>query len=224
MPRYVLDTPMTRERRSARSLLETTRRSLGYHGEPNPQLSADGASVEHPRSTILSMRGIPIIIGTALVAMSLTAAPGRALPTRTSGGAPGSSPAAQYSVEVTSICAGALLFEGTHELGTRSDALEIAAAIRASTAQRLALVTALSVPPELQDTSSRWIATQRRLASLYARLWVRIYDTIDSARTRAQRATLPKRLQKLVHAPDALKSAAGRLELKLHVPDCTGGG
>jgi hypothetical protein len=139
-------------------------------------------------------------------------------------GAPGSSPAAEYSLAVTRICAGALLFEGTHEMGTRSDALEIAAAIRASSAQRLVRVTALSVPPELQDKSGRWISSQRRLASLYARLWVRIYDTIDAARTPAQLATLPKRLQKLVHAPDRLKSSAGRLELKLHVPDCTGGG
>ena len=109
-------------------------------------------------------------------------------------------------------------------MGTRSDALEIATAIRASTAGRLVRVTALSVPPELQQTSSRWILSQRRLASLYARLWVRIYDTIEAARTRAQRATLPKRLWKLVHAPDHLKLAAGRLGLKLHVPDCTGGG
>jgi len=83
---------------------------------------------------------------------------------------------------------------------------------------------ALSVLPELQDTSSRWISSQRRLASLYARLWVRIYDTIDAARTPAQLAMLPRRLQKLVHAPDPLKSAARHLELGLHVPDCTGGG
>ncbi len=173
------------------------------------------------------MRTIALIAGTALVAMWLAATPGRAVPTRMVGGAlggPGSSPAAEYSLAVTRICAGALLFEGTHEMGTRSDALEIATAIRASTEQRLVRVTALSVPPELQDTSSRWISSQRRLASLYARLWVRIYDTIDAARTPAQLATLAKRLERLVHAPDHLKSAAGRLELKLHVPDCTGGG
>ena len=78
--------------------------------------------------------------------------------------------------------------------------------------------------PQLQHTSSRWISSQRRLASLYARTWVHIYDTIDAARTPAQRATLAARLQELVHAPDPLKLAAGRLELELHVPDCTGGG
>jgi hypothetical protein len=59
---------------------------------------------------------------------------------------------------------------------------------------------------------------------MYARTWVRIYDTIDAANTRAQKATLAERLEKLVHAPDALKLAARRLELELHVPDCTGGG
>ena len=52
----------------------------------------------------------------------------------------------------------------------------------------------------------------------------RIYDTIDAAHTPTQRATLAKRLDKLVHAPDALKSTARHLELELHVPDCTGGG
>ena len=55
-------------------------------------------------------------------------------------------------------------------------------------------------------------------------LWVRIFDTIEAARTPAQKATLPERLQELVHAPDPLQLAAGRLELQLHVPDCTGGG
>ena len=78
--------------------------------------------------------------------------------------------------------------------------------------------------PSSDALNSRWISSQRRLASLYARLWVRIYDTIDAARTPAQQATLPERLKELVHAPDPLKLAAGRLELELHVPDCTGGG
>ena len=68
------------------------------------------------------------------------------------------------------------------------------------------------------------MASQRQLAATFARLWVRIYDTIDAARTAAQRATLPRRLEQLVHAPDRLKLSAGRLELALHVPDCTGGG
>jgi hypothetical protein len=171
------------------------------------------------------MHTLPIVIGTALVASALAATPGRA--TRTEDGSLGttqSSPAVAYSVAVTQICAGALLFDNPHQMGRRSDALSIADDIQASTARRLDRVTAVSVPPELQDISSRWVDSERRLAALFARTWVRIYDTIDAANTPAQRAALPKRLQKLVHAPDALKRAAGLLELELHVPDCTGGG
>ena len=151
----------------------------------------------------------------ALAAMALTATQGRA--------APGGS-RAQYSFAVAHVCAGALLFDHPHHLGTRADALAVARDIRASTARRLTRVTALSIPNELQRTSSRWISSQRRLAAMYARIWVRIYDAIDAARTREQRATLPSRLEQLVQAPDNLRRAARRLELELRVPDCTGGG
>jgi hypothetical protein len=163
------------------------------------------------------MRIFPIAIGLAIAASTLTAAPGLSGRTQTS-------PGADYSAAVTQICAGALLFDGDHQLGTRSDALSVAQDIQASTARRLARVTALTVPSELAGVSSRWVASQRRLAALYARLWVRVYDTIDAARTPVQQATLAARLVKLVHTPDRLKLAAGRLELELHVPDCTGGG
>ena len=132
--------------------------------------------------------------------------------------------AAQYSVAIARICANALLFDRAHDMGTRADALDIARDIRASTARRLARVAALSVPPELVRLSSRWIASQHELAALFARLWVRIYDTIDAARTSAQRATLPTRLEQLVHTPDRLKLTAGQLGIELRVPDCTGGG
>jgi hypothetical protein len=130
----------------------------------------------------------------------------------------------KYSHAVTRICAGALLFDHSHRMGTRSDALAVARDIGASTARRLKRVTALPIPPKLRPASSRWISSQRQLAAMFARTWVRIYDTIDAARTRAQRATLANRLEQLVHAPDQLKLAAGRLERRLHVPDCTGGG
>lgn len=171
----------------------------------------------HP--TIRQMRAFPIVLGTALAATALGSAPAFG----GAAGPMGTSPV-HYSVAVTRICAGALLFDHKHRMGTRADALAVARDIRASTARRLARVTRLSVPPQLQHTSSRWISSQRRLASLYARTWVRIYDTIDAARTPAQRATLADRLHELVHAPDPLKLVAGRLELELHVPDCTGGG
>jgi hypothetical protein len=112
-------------------------------------------------------------------------------------------------------------------MSTRSDALSIAHDIQASTARRLIRVTALSIPPELNRISSRWISSQHRLASLYARTWISIFDTldaIDAARTPAKRAIFAGRLKELVHAPDPLRLAAGRLERELHVPDCTGGG
>jgi hypothetical protein len=159
--------------------------------------------------------------------MALAAAQGRALPARISPAprtAPGNPSAAEYSLAVTRICARALLFDHAHHMGTRADALAVARDIRASTARRLARVAAVPVPPQLQRISRRWISTQRRLAVLYARAWVRIYDTIDTAKTPTQLAALPHRLHQLVHTPDPLRLAAGRLELQLHVPDCTGDG
>jgi len=57
---------------------------------------------------------------------------------------------------------------------------------------------------------------------MFARNWVRIYDAIAAAQTPEQLAALPQRLHELVHEPDRLRLLAGRLELKLHVPDCTG--
>ena len=170
---------------------------------------------------------LTIVVGTAFVA-ALAAAPVLALSTPRSGelsrDVPGDTTAVGYSLAVTGICSGALLFDHAHHMGTRADALAVARDIRASTDRRLARVTALSVPRELQHTSSRWVASQRRLAVSYARTWVRIYDTIDAVRTPAQRDALAERLHQLVHAPDRLRLAAAQLELELHVPDCTGGG
>jgi hypothetical protein len=172
------------------------------------------------------MRTLPVV-STTLIAIALAATPGRAVPTRISAApptAPGNPSAAAYSLAVTRICAGALLFDHPHHMGTRADALAVASDIRASTARRLARVAAVPVPPELRRISSRWASSQRRLAAAYARAWVRIYEAIDAARTPGQRATLAGRLHQLVHAPDPLRLGAGRLELELHVPDCTGGG
>jgi hypothetical protein len=161
------------------------------------------------------MRSFSVLVGSALAAAALVAPPGHAA---------SAYPTTEYTRGVWRVCGGALLFDHPHDMGTRANALSVARDIRASTARRLARVTALSVPGELRRLNSRWISSQRRLASLYARLWVRIFDTIDAARTPAQKAPLPEQLKALVHAPDPLKLAAGRLELQLHVPDCTGGG
>ena len=109
------------------------------------------------------MRTFPILVGIALAATMLAAASGRATST------PASAAAAQYSHAVTRICAGALLFDHAHPMGTRSDALSVARDIRTSTARRLARVTAVSVPAELQHLSSRWISSQRQLAAMFAK-------------------------------------------------------
>lgn len=158
----------------------------------------------------------------AIIAVAAFAAP--ALAATLGRSAPGGTASIQYSLAVTRICAGALLFDHAHHEGTRADALSVARDIKASTARRLDRVAALTVPPLLIHLSSRWVASQRRLAEMFARLWVRIYDTIDAARTPAQQATLAGRLEHLVHLPDPLKLASHRLELELNVPDCTGGG
>jgi hypothetical protein len=169
------------------------------------------------------MRALPIVVvGTALAVTALVAPTVAASPEGPE--APRAASAAQYSRAVTHICAGALLFDHAHHMGTRADALAIARDIRSSTARRIARVAAVIAPTRLQRVSRRWISSQRRLAAMFARLWVRIYDTIAAARTPAQRAGLAGRLEPLVHAPDRLKLVAGRLELALRVPDCTGGG
>jgi hypothetical protein len=178
--------------------------------------------VERLRTTIGLMRVFLAIVATALVATALAAASARAVPTKTTSGPAGSKSAAKYARAVTRICAGALLFDHAHETGTRADALEVAADIRASTESRLVRVVAVPVPRRLRRISRRWIASQRRLAAIFARSWVQIYDAIDAAQTPAQWAALPHRLHELVHASDPLRLAAGRLELRLHVPDCTG--
>ena len=134
----------------------------------------------------------------------------------------GSSRAA-YSRAVTEICSGALLFEGSHAIGTRPGALAVARDIRASTRRRLLRVDALPVPRGLDGLVERWTRLERRLANLYAQSWVGIYDLIAATHTPAQRARAPRLLRRLVRAPDRLRLAATRIELTLGVPDCTGG-
>jgi hypothetical protein len=159
------------------------------------------------------MPAVPAALATALAAATLAVASAPA--------AEGTS-ASQYSAAVTRICAGALLFDHAHEVGTRADALAVAQDIEDSTARRLARVVAVPVPAALRRVSGRWVSSQRALAAVFARTWVQIYDAVAAAQTPAQQAALPRRLRELVHAPDPLRLIAGRLELELHVPDCTG--
>jgi hypothetical protein len=130
---------------------------------------------------------------------------------------------AAYTRAVTTICAGALLFEGRHAIGTRAGALAVARDIRASTRRRLRRVEALSVPLGLEAVVERWITVERRLANVYAESWVGIFEVIAAIHTPGQRARAPRLLRRLLDAPDQLRLAASRIEFILHIPDCTGG-
>jgi hypothetical protein len=124
---------------------------------------------------------------------------------------------------VTGICAHALLFEGRHEIGTRAGAVAVARDIRASTSRRLRRIRALPIDPPDPGLSTRWLGLELRLASVYARSYVRIYDLIAAANTPSKRARMPRALHRLLHAPDALRATTADLEQQLQVPDCTGG-
>jgi len=130
---------------------------------------------------------------------------------------------AGYSRAVARICAGALLFDGRHRIGTRAGAITVSRDIRATGGRRLRRVDDLPKPPGEAALAVRWIATERRLVATYARAYLQIWYAIERANTPAQRARLPRVLAPLLHAPDALQAEAEQLELRLHVPDCTGG-
>jgi hypothetical protein len=125
---------------------------------------------------------------------------------------------------VTGICAHALLFEGTHEIGTRAGAVAVARDIRASTGRRLQRIRALPLRPPHQRLSTRWLRLEQRLAAVYARSYLLIFDAIAAAKTPRQHAQLPSVLGRLLHAPDSLRATTTSVERRLRVPDCTGGG
>ena len=129
----------------------------------------------------------------------------------------------EWSQEVTRICTHALLFEGTHESGTRAGAIAVARDIRASTQRRVGLIRALDVSPPQRLLASRWLRLEGRLAATYASSYVRIYEAIAAAKSQAQLDRLPLVLRRLLDAPDGLRRRTASIELRLHVPDCTGG-
>jgi hypothetical protein len=146
-------------------------------------------------------------------AVAATSTPSAAIATRPS----------TWSGAVTGICAHALLFEGSHQIGTRAGAVAVARDIRASTARRLRRIQALEIVPPHRRLSTRWLELEERLAAVYASSFVRIHDAIAGAETPKQRARLPRVLRRLLDAPDALRTIAASLEQRLRVPDCTGG-
>jgi hypothetical protein len=130
---------------------------------------------------------------------------------------------AAYSRAVSRICTGAPLFSHKHEIGTRAGAIAVSRDIRTTGHKRLLRVDAVTKPVKTAGKDTRWITTERTLVDMYARNYLRIWNQIERANTPAQRARLPQVLHRLIHAADALKLRAGKLELTLSVPDCTGG-
>jgi hypothetical protein len=130
---------------------------------------------------------------------------------------------ARYSQAVAPICAGALLFEGHHQIGTLAGAIAVSQDIRATGARRLRRVDAVAKPAGIARLAAAWIALERRLVKTYASTYLRIWYAIQRANSAAQRAALPGVLDALIHRPDRLQYQAARLERRLRVPDCTGG-
>jgi hypothetical protein len=128
-----------------------------------------------------------------------------------------------WSRAVAQICAGGLLFEGRHEIGTRAGALAVAEDIRATTRRRLVLVAALSPPAGLQAIAARWITIEEHLAAIYAHSYVRIFDVIDAGSAPGQREQEAQIIGRLLRAPDRFRQTAALIERRLRVPDCTGG-
>lgn len=129
-----------------------------------------------------------------------------------------------FSNRVNRICAGAVLFEGRHEIGTRAGAVAVSRDIRKTGARRLRRVAAVPGPHSQAQVIRRWLEVERRLVAAYARDYFLIWGAIEDANSPAQRARLPARLHALLHDPDALKRKALVYALRLGVPDCTGGG
>lgn len=128
-----------------------------------------------------------------------------------------------WRVGVTNICAGALLFEDRHSIGTEHGAVAVARDIRASTARRLTRIDALQAHPERPLRASHWLRVEHRLSELYASSYLGIWHAIAHANSPAERARLPRILGQMLHRPDVARAQARLLEVQLRVPDCTGG-
>lgn len=128
-----------------------------------------------------------------------------------------------YSSAVARICAGSLLFAGSHEIGTRAGAIAVSKDIRRTGLHRLRLVDRITKPRATAMLDARWIALERRLVGVYAATYLRIWYVIERYETPGRRASLPARLRALIDLPRPLERRARQLEERLHIPDCTGG-
>jgi hypothetical protein len=130
---------------------------------------------------------------------------------------------AGYSQAVTQICAGALLFEGRHRIGTRAGAIAVSRDIRATGERRLRRVDAVAKPTSTAELAARWIAVERELVQTYASTYLEIWNAIENARSPAEHRSLPALLRTLLGRPERLQGQAASLAQRLYVPDCTGG-
>jgi hypothetical protein len=146
--------------------------------------------------------------------VALTGTPLPSAPVQTSAG---------YSRAVTQICAGALLFEGRHRIGTRAGAIAVSRDIRATGSRRLDRVDAVLKPASTAELAERWIAVERHLVQTYASTYLQIWYAIENADSPHKHARLPALLRTLISRPDGLQGQAARLAQELYVPDCTGG-
>jgi hypothetical protein len=129
-----------------------------------------------------------------------------------------------FSQRVNRICAGALLFEGRHEIGTRAGAVSVSRDIRKTGTRRLRRVAAVPKPESQAAAIARWLEVERRLVAAYARDYLLVWDAIEKAYRQGRKSSLPARIRALVHDPDDLKRQARKYELTFGLRDCTGGG
>jgi hypothetical protein len=165
-----------------------------------PALSADDGLVLH--------RLVAVFVAVFAVAAPCSAAGQRAV----------------FSERVARICAGARLFDGEHAIGTRAGAIAVSRDIRATGARRLRRVAAVHKRAAQAAMISRWLRLEQRLVAAYARDYLLIWYAIEAADTPSEHALLTTRIHALVHATDGLRRQAGAYELRLRIPDCTGGG
>ena len=129
----------------------------------------------------------------------------------------------RYSHAVAETCAGALLFEGSHQIGTRAGAVAVSRDIRRTGTERLRRVDAIPRPVAAARPLVRWLRLERRLVDIYSTNYLRIWNAIQRADTRREQAELPRILRPLIEEPYPLQQRLAVLELALRLPDCTGG-
>ena len=201
----------------------TKRRMTASPSAEGWQPSAARVSATQHRGTNLSRRAIPIIVGTALVAMSLAATPGHAFPPGGTFGAPGPPPLTTTPLQ--SLASALARSSSRVPMRWGRDPTR-------SRSQRPSEPRPLDVSPASQLSRSHPSSRTRVAAgSRHNAVSRRSMHACGSASTTPSTPlTRPRSGPLSVNASEApactrrLEAAARRLELELHVPDCTGGG